>query len=100
MGGTVTITVPYELKDGEDPNDIAVFYVDDNGNIVKKKSVYDPETKTISFETDHFSYYFIAAASTVPTDEEQNNTLYYLAAAVVIILVIAAIAFWLVKKKQ
>ena len=100
LGGTVTITVPYELKDGEDPNDIAVFYVDDNGNIVKKKSVYDPETKTISFETDHFSYYFIAAASTVPTDEEQNNTLYYLAAAVVIILVIAAIAFWLVKKKQ
>ena len=100
LGGTVTITVPYELKAGEDPNDIAVFYVDDNGNIVKKKSVYDPETKTISFETDHFSYYFIAAASTVPTDEEQNNTLYYLAAAIVLILVIAAIAFWLVKKKQ
>ncbi len=99
LGGTVKITVPYELKAGENPEKITVWYVDDLGNIVKKNSVYDPELKSLVFETDHFSFYFIAEDTSVADEEKSDNTLYYVLAAVTIIIVLAAAAYFLHKKK-
>ena len=99
LGGTVKITVPYELKEGENPEKITVWYVDDLGNIVKKNSAYDPELKSLVFETDHFSFYFIAEDTSAADEEKNDNTLYYVLAAVVIIIVLAAAAYFLHKKK-
>ena len=99
LGGTVKITVPYELKAGENPEKITVWYVDDLGNIVKKNSVYDPELKALVFETDHFSFYFIAEDTSAAAAEKNDNTLYYVLAAVIIIIVLAAAAYFLHKKK-
>ena len=99
LGGTVKITVPYELKEGENPEKITVWYVDDLGNIVKKNSAYDSELKSLVFETDHFSFYFIAEDTSVADEEKNDDTLYYVLAAVVIIIVLAAAAYFLHKKK-
>ena len=103
LGGTAKVTVPYELKAGEDPQKITVYYIDDEGNIAAMNSVYDSATKSITFETSHFSYYFIAENSAVSDDNKKdssNNTIYYAVAAVIIILIIIASAYYFIKKKQ
>lgn len=105
LGGNIRITVPYELKEGEDPAKITVWYVDDLGNIVKKDSVYDAETKTISFTTNHLSFYFVKEDLSIePTPEPvpnggNNNTLYY-AAAIIAVLAILAVLYIVLRKKN
>ena len=53
-GGTMTVTVPYTLKDGEDPEDIQIFYLKDDGTTETFAAVYDAVSGTVSFQTDHF----------------------------------------------
>jgi len=55
----VTISIPYTLKDGENPDNITVFYIDGAGNLVNMQGIYDPETKLVSFTTTHFSKYMV-----------------------------------------
>lgn len=55
--GKVTVSVPYTLRDGEDPDNIAVVYISEDGateNIAAKYS-----NGFVSFETSHFSYYAV-----------------------------------------
>jgi len=52
--GKITITVPY---DGELP--VAVWYLNDNGDLEEVPCVYDEVTKTVSFTVDHLSLYVI-----------------------------------------
>ena len=108
LGGTVKITVPYELKEGEDPAKIAVWYIDELGNIVKKNSVYNEETNTITFETDHYLLYFVKEDASdpdpvvPPKDDEKgdgSNTIYY-AAAVIAIIAVIAVALVILRKKN
>ena len=57
-GGFVTIRIPYTLSEGEDPNAIVVYYIGANGELnVITGGVYDPDTGTIVFRTNHFSMY-------------------------------------------
>ena len=104
LGGTAKITVPYELKKGEDANKITVWYLDEEGKPAAMNSAYDSETKSITFETSHFSYYFIAEDAAIQDDKKDdsssNNTVYYAVAAVIIILIIIALAYYFMKKKQ
>jgi hypothetical protein len=58
-GGTATVSVPYELKPGESAEQVTIYYIDSAGNLVKMNCVYDAETKTARFTTDHFSYYAV-----------------------------------------
>ena len=107
LGGTVKITVPYELREGENPTKIAVWFIDELGNIVKNISEYDEETKTVMFETDHFSLYFIKEdlsdpAPIGPSDDDKkggSNTVYYVA-AVIAILAVIALALVILRKKN
>ena len=101
LGGTAKVTVPYELKKGEDANKITVWYLDEEGKPAAMNSVYDSETKSITFETSHFSYYFIAEDAAIRDDnKDSSNTVYYAVAAVIIILIIIALAYYFMKKKQ
>ena len=101
LGGTAKVTVPYELKKGEDANKITVWYLDEEGKPAAMNSVYDSETKSITFETSHFSYYFIAEDAAIRDDnKDSSNTIYYAVAAVIIILIIIALAYYFMKKKQ
>ncbi len=62
-GGTVNVTLPYTLQDGETAESIVVYFIDEAGQIVAQETVYDPITQTVSFIINHFSYYFIGTAA-------------------------------------
>ena len=97
LGGDVTVTIPYTLSEGEDPESIVVFYVDDDGILHAMPTSY--ENGVVSFTTNHFSYYTIQSEIAAPepetSDDGGDNTLYYVAAAVIAIVVIAAIAVFM-----
>ncbi len=60
LGGKVTITVPYTLGENEDPDAIAVWYL--NGDKVESiEASY--ANRYVTFETDHFSYYTVVKLS-------------------------------------
>ena len=58
-GGTATVSVPYQLKEGESASQVTVYYIDSTGKMTKMNCVYDAATKTATFETTHFSYYAV-----------------------------------------
>ncbi len=95
LGGTVTVTVPYTLKEGDDPRSITVYYVNDQGVLSKKTTSYDPLTHSVTFVTDHFSYYMIAASADLAdahVDEGGSNVMAIVVAAVLAVIVVAAAA--------
>jgi len=56
--GKATIRIPYTLKDGEDPTDICVWYINENGETTTIKAQY--VSGYAIFETEHFSYYAVS----------------------------------------
>ncbi len=57
------VSIPYvpTKEDLEDPEHIVVWYIEGNGNVVTVPSGrYNPETKTVTFETTHFSKYAVS----------------------------------------
>ncbi len=102
-GKTITISIPYELKENEDPDNIVVYYVKDDGTIEKMNCTY--KDGKVSFETDHLSYFAISYEVPEPVPEEpvasnNDNTIYYVIAAVVVLLAIIAAAYFITKRKQ
>lgn len=68
--GSVNVELPYELQDGEDPNHIVIYYIDENGEIkMMKNCYYDAATKTVRFKTTHFSLYMIDVNAGSLTEE-------------------------------
>lgn len=100
-GKTITISIPYELKENEDPDNIVVYYVKDDGTIEKMNCTY--KDGKVSFETDHLSYFAISYEVPEPVPEEpadNDNTIYYVIAAVVVLLAIIAATYFITKRKQ
>ncbi len=62
------IKVPYDIKNEEDPEKITVFYIDDSGKLTNQNGVYDAETKTVRFTTNHFSKYMVKENKTTFID--------------------------------
>ncbi|MEL7565312.1 MAG: S-layer homology domain-containing protein [Dehalobacterium sp.] len=65
-GGRATVTIPYTLKDGEKAEDIVVYYLDSSGKLTEVGAQYDASAKTVTFTTDHFSWYVIGYTPTEP----------------------------------
>lgn len=55
--GMVTVSLPYELQDGDDVNDIDAWYIDDSGNVQSFEGKYN--NGFVTFLTNHFSYYTV-----------------------------------------
>lgn len=60
----VTVTMPYTLKEGEEPDGILIWYVADDGTLEEVAAVYDAETETVTFSVEHFSFYAVAYKET------------------------------------
>ncbi len=63
--GEATITLPYELGETEDPNNIIVWYVAD-GELVAYPATYSEDADgngSVTFVTSHFSYYIPASVA-------------------------------------
>ena len=56
-GNLVTITLPYTLSEGEDVDSIAVWFINDNGELESIPATYN--NGFVTFHTDHFSYYTV-----------------------------------------
>jgi hypothetical protein len=58
FGGTVSVSIPYTPKAGEDLNAIVIYYINAEGKLeIVSNCAYDPATGTIQFKTNHFSIY-------------------------------------------
>lgn len=57
FNGTLTVSIPYELKEDEDPNGIVVWYINEFGETESINAVYRDGYAT--FETTHFSVYVV-----------------------------------------
>ena len=58
-GGSATVSVPYTLLPGENPNAVVVYYIDAAGNLQPMQGHYDAAAGTVTFVTSHFSDYMI-----------------------------------------
>ena len=59
-GGKISVSLPYTLGANEKAGNVVAYYIDSNGKVQEiPNSVYDPETKMLSFVTNHFSVYAV-----------------------------------------
>ena len=77
FNGSVTVNLPYQLKEGENPANIAIYHLTSDGKVEKFKAVYDAATKTVTFVTTHFSVYVAANESTAAFSDVLMTDWYY-----------------------
>lgn len=73
-GGKITVSVPYALKDGETPESIAVWYLEEDGSVTPMGGKYDAVSGMVAFTTDHLSRYAIAS---FPFADAAETAYYY-----------------------
>lgn len=61
FNGKVTVTIPYTLKDTDDPEAVAIWYLDENGEPESIEAKYS--NGYVTFETSHFSLYVVIQMS-------------------------------------
>ncbi len=81
LGGQITATIPYTLKEGEDADHIAIWCLKENGELEEIHCSYDIVTRTVTFVTDHLSYYVVgyqeASVWANPFSDVGENDWYY-----------------------
>lgn len=58
-GSSISISLPYTLKEGENPGGVTVWYLNDAGELEKMTCTYDGTTGMATFSTNHLSYYVV-----------------------------------------
>jgi hypothetical protein len=78
-GNSITISLPYTLKSGEDASGVTVWYLDDTGKLQQITATYDKSTGLATFTTTHLSYYVVgyAAAWTNPFGDVKSTDWFY-----------------------
>ena len=79
--GTATISLPYDLKEGEKAEDVTVWYLAEDGTMTKVPCTYNPETKLATFQVNHFSLYVVGTADLSlwinPFSDVEETSWYY-----------------------
>ena len=57
LGGDATVRIPYTLQDGEDPDNLYIWYINDVGEVTEIEATY--QNGYAVFKTNHFSYYTV-----------------------------------------
>ena len=97
--GDVTVTLPYELKAGENADWIVVLYVADDGTVERMDAEYDAVGKTVSFVTDHFSSFVVAFEEPVSVSEPQSVNLALIAGVIVLAAVLTGAAVMMSRRQ-
>lgn len=72
--GTLTITVPYTPKYGEDLDSIVVYYINPKGiPEIMSNCLYNEATGHLTFKTNHFSTYAVGYNKKTFVDVEKNS---------------------------
>lgn len=79
--GTVTITLPYILKDGENAECLIVWCVDENGDVKSYACAYHASEKTVTFQADRVGLYLVVYDEDLvwenPFTDVEGGTWYY-----------------------
>ncbi len=67
-GGHATVTIPYALQDGENPNAVVIYSLEDSGALETVRGHYDAELKAVVFKTTFFSKFVIGYNPVTFTD--------------------------------
>ena len=89
-GGEVKVTIPAPAEAGKNDT-LVVVYVDDNGNVAPCQTVRNADG-TLTFVTDHFSYYAVVSVS--------SGNMGLIIGIVVAVCAAASAAFIFLKKKR
>lgn len=78
FGGTVTVSLPYTLKEGETADEVTVWHLSGDGTMTEIPCAYDPVTKLATFKVTHFSLYVVGTAlwGNPFTDLSENDWFY------------------------
>ena len=92
FGDKVTVKIAYTLKEGDDVNDLYVYYVNtETGKLEKYTATY--EDGFVIFETDHFSYW--AIGGDIPDVARNSNLLLaILLVSAIVLPIIAALVIY------
>jgi len=85
FGGSVSVSVPYTPKVGEDTNSIVIYYINSQGNPeIVSNCAYDTAKGSITFNTSHFSQYAVGynkvSFKDVPVNAWYSNAVGFVAA--------------------
>ncbi|MCG8399965.1 MAG: S-layer homology domain-containing protein [Firmicutes bacterium] len=69
----VEVSIPYTLKENDDPAQITVFLLKEDGSVKPVGGQYNPATGTVKFITSHFSQYFAKQSTKQFTDLEEHR---------------------------
>ncbi len=78
---SITISLPYTLKDSEDASGVTVWYLNDAGELQQMTCSYDKTTGMATFTTTHLSYYVVdydaSAVWTNPYADVKSSDWFY-----------------------
>ena len=94
--GTVTVTIPYVLAEGKDPDNLVVYYVAEDGTVEEIPCTYSEGY--VTFSTDHFSVYAVMYGE--PPSDGERSVSPILFAVIGVIIAIGAIGAVIVRKRR
>lgn len=116
--GRVTIQIPYVLEDGEDAENLTVYYINALGELEEMlDAYYDAQTSSLIFTTNHFSYYAVGVKQVVQLEAEEpvveevlvpeevvetasNHGIVFAVVGVVLLLLVLGAVVYLRRKKD
>ena len=57
--GSVTVSLPYELKEAETADQVTVWYLASDGIMTEIPCIYNDKTRLATFTVPHFSQYVV-----------------------------------------
>ena len=97
-GKSITVSLPYVLKDGEDASDVKVFFINANNQAEQVDAIYDSESNCAVFTTTHFSTWYVDVIPDDPSPDGGMNIGMIIGIAVAVIAVVGVVAFVLLRK--
>jgi len=100
LGGKMSVSVPYEVPESMDAKSLRVWYV--NGDSLEAVDCsYDPQSGTVSFDTDHCSTWIIGFGPEGGSDNGSGSgSSTAIAIAAIAVVIIAIVAIMAVKKRK
>ncbi|MCH3977612.1 MAG: leucine-rich repeat protein [Candidatus Methanomethylophilus sp.] len=91
-GGTVTVTVPYTLKDGQSADDVSIYRISDGSVAETIEAQYSDGT--VTFATGNLSsLYAVGHIDTDSDDEDDSTAIMAVALAAVAVCLVAGIVY-------
>ena len=90
FNGKITVTLPYTLSEGKAAEDVAVYYINDNGDLASAGNCTYSDGY-VTFETEHFSFWVITDTR-IAEDEGISDEVVFGIVIATVILVFCVIA--------